>query len=112
MARLGCPLEIHTDRWINFESELFKEMCELLEIGKTRITTYRSSANGHVERYTRSIAHIIRYCIGQRQERWDYFVGIAMGAIRATVNKSTGFTIYMMILGREVMMPLNLMVWS
>ena len=75
-------------------------MCELLEIGKTRTTSYRPSANGQVERYNRSIAQIIRCCIGNRQESWDYFVGIAVGAIRATVNRSTGFTPNRMMLGR------------
>ena len=58
MARFGCPLEIHTDQGRNSESELFKEMCELLEIGKTRTTSYRPSENGQVERYNRSIAQI------------------------------------------------------
>ena len=36
-------------------------------------------------------------------------MGIAVGAIRATVNRSTGFTPNGMMLGREVMMPLDLM---
>ena len=107
VARFGCPLEIHTDQGRNFESELFKEMCELLEIGKARTTSYRPYANGQVERYNRSIAQIIRYCIGDRQESWDDFVGIAVGAIRETVNRSTGFTPNRMMLGREVMMPLQ-----
>ena len=50
----------------DFESELFKEMCELVEIGKRRTTSYRPSANGQVECYNRSIAQIIRCCIGDR----------------------------------------------
>ena len=45
-------------------------------------------------------------------ERWDDFVGISVGSIRATVNRSTGFTPNMMILGREVMMPLDLVLGS
>ena len=39
-------------------------------------------------------------------------MGIAVGAIRATVNRSTGFTPNRMMLGREVMMPLDLMLGS
>ena len=70
-------LGVHRRFIHNFESELFKEMCGLLEIGKTRSTSYRPSANGQVERYNRSIAQIIRCCIADRQERWDDFVGIA-----------------------------------
>ena len=33
VAWFGCPLEIHTDQGINFESENFKEMCKLLKLG-------------------------------------------------------------------------------
>ena len=106
MAWFGCQLEIHTDQWRNFESELFKEMCELLEIGKTRTTSYRPSANGQVERYNRSIAQIIRCCIGDRQERWDDFVGIAVGVIRATVYRSTGFTPNRMMLEGVLLGPI------
>ena len=75
VARFGCPLEIHIDRGRNFDSELFKEMCELLENSETKTTSYRPSSNSQVERYNRSITQIIRCCIGDRQERWDNFVG-------------------------------------
>ena len=54
VVRFGCPLEIHTDQGINFESELFKAMCELLEIGKTWTTSYRPSASGQQQTQTYS----------------------------------------------------------
>ena len=39
-------------------------------------------------------------------------MGIGVGAIRATVNRSTSYTPNRMMLGREVMMPLDLMLGS
>ena len=39
-------------------------------------------------------------------------MGIAVGAIRTTVNRSTGFNPNRMMLGREVMMSLDLMLGS
>ena len=92
IARFGCPLEIHTDQGRNFEGVFFKELCKIMDINKTRTTSYRPSANGQVERLNRSIAQIIRCCVHGKQEQWDEFVALAASAIRATVNRSTGFT--------------------
>ena len=47
-----------------------------------------------------------------RQERCDDFFEVAVGTINATVNRSIGFTSNRMMLGREVMMPLDLMLGS
>ena len=55
-----------------------------------------------VERYNRSIAQIIKCCIGDRQERCDDFVGIVVRAISSTVNRSTGFIPNRMMLGIAV----------
>ena len=77
-------------------------MCEFLEIGKTRTTSYQPSANDQVERYNRSITQIIKCCIGDRHD----FVGIVLEAIREIVNRSTRFAPNRMMLGREVMIVL------
>ena len=54
ISRFGCPLEIHSDQGSNFDSALFKSVCNLLEITKTHTTPYRPSANGQMERYNRT----------------------------------------------------------
>ncbi len=38
ISHYGVPLELHTDQGRNFESNLFAEMCKLLNINKTRTT--------------------------------------------------------------------------
>jgi transposase InsO family protein len=42
-ARFGYPFQIFTDQGRNFESALFKAVCDLLQIHKVRTTPYRPS---------------------------------------------------------------------
>ena len=107
--RLGCPLELHSDQGRNFESHFFKRLCDMLEIAKTRTTPYRPSANGQVERMNRTILQILRCFIRGEQTDWDLHLGTVGMAIRATVNRQTGFTPNFLMLGREVMQPIDLM---
>ena len=50
ISKFGCPLQIHTDQGRNFEGNLFTQICQLLQITKTRTTPYHPSSNGQVER--------------------------------------------------------------
>jgi hypothetical protein len=45
VCRYGTPSQIITDRGSNFESNLFREVCELLQIDKTRTTAFRPQSN-------------------------------------------------------------------
>ena len=108
IARFGTPTFIHSDRGANFESNLFQAVCTLLQIAKTRTTAYRPSANGQVERMNRIVLHVIRCFLGKNKRDWDEYLPYVGMAIRATVNRSTGFTPNMMVFGREVTMPIDI----
>ena len=107
IVRLGVPLEVHTDQGRNFEGNLFKAFCKLMETTKTRTTPYRPSANGQVERYNRTILQMMRCFLKGRQNQWDNFLPALGMALRATTNRSTGFTANMLMLGREVQLPMD-----
>ena len=109
ISRFGCPLEIHTDQGKNFDGKLFASVCELLQITKTRSTPYRPCSNGQVECYNRTLLQLIRCFLSGNQKSWDEHLQQLAGAIRSTVNRSTGFTPNMMMLGREVLLPVDLM---
>ena len=38
LSRFGCPLEIHMDQGRNFQSDLFRELCRIFDITKTKTT--------------------------------------------------------------------------
>ena len=100
-ARFGYPFQIFTDQGRNFESALFKAVCDLLKIHKARTTPYRPSANGQVERQNRSLMDAVRCFVDNSQENWDEHLSQLAGAMRSCINRSTGFTPNMLMLGRE-----------
>ncbi len=109
IARFGPPLEIHTDQGGCFTGDLFQACCSLLDVAKTRTTPYRPRSNGQVERYNRVLLPMIRSYLRGGQSGWDEHLQLLAMAIRATVNRSTGFTANMLMLGEEVRTPIDIM---
>ncbi|KAK3105395.1 hypothetical protein FSP39_024200 [Pinctada imbricata] len=108
-SRFGIPFQIFTDRGSNFESALFKQFCEILGIHKTRTTSFRPSANGQVERFNRTLMDAVRCFASRTPTKWDEYLPQLASALRSAVNRSTGYTPNMLMLGREVNMPVDLL---
>ena len=108
-CRLGYPTQIVTDQAKNFDGDLFRKMCKILGIKKSRTTAYRPSANGQAERMNRSIIAAIRCYVNKGHDDWDLFIPQIASAIRSAVNRHTGLTPNRMMLGRELNTPIDLM---
>ena len=50
IARWGCPFSIHSDQGRTYESKIFRELCRMLEIQKTRTSVRNPKGNGQSER--------------------------------------------------------------
>ena len=99
---------IHSDQGQNFVGNIFSHLCQLLEIVKTRTTPYRPCSNGQVEGYNSVILQTIRCYLKGKQKNWDQNLQQLAGAIRSTENRHTGYTPNMLMLGREVIQPIDL----
>jgi transposase InsO family protein len=67
IKRYGCPLEVHSDQGKQYESALFREMCKLLEINKTRTTPLHPRSDGMIKRMNRSINDMLSKYIKSHQ---------------------------------------------
>ena len=108
VTKFGIPNKIHSDQGRQFESELFKEMCKLLQIEKTRTTAYHPKSDGMVEMFNRTLASMISMFVDENHSDWDELLPYMTMAYRATENETTGMSPNILMLGRETTTPLDI----
>ena len=109
ICRYGVMDVLHSDQGRNFESELFKEVCDLLGIHKTRTSRFRPQSDGLVERFNRTLKSMLRAMTAQCKNEWDEHLPYVMMAYRATVQESTKSTPNLLMYGRELTLPVDIM---
>ena len=105
IARFGCPLDLHSDQGRNYDGDIFKELCRLLDVRKTRTSPRNPKCNGLTERFNRTLLRMIKAYLQGEQSNWDLHLGCLAAAYRATAQESTGLTPNLLMLGREVRLP-------
>ncbi len=65
-----------------------------------------------MERYNRTLLQLIRCYRQGNLDTWDENLQILAGALRATRNRQTGYTPNMLMLGREVLLPVDVLTGS
>ena len=108
VSRYGVPREIHTDQGTQFESQLFQELCALLGINKTRTTSFHPQSDGQSERNIKTLVKMLAIAADQKKE-WDEHLPYISMAYRATIQESTGFSPNFLMFGRELSMPIDIL---
>ena len=112
ISQWGCPLSIHSDQGRTYESEVFRQLCRMLEIRKTRTSPRNPRGNGQSERFNRTLLRTVKAYLCGEQSDWDLHLGCLAGAYRATPNESTKLTPNLLTMGREVRLPAELIFGS
>ena len=113
IARHGAPEQLHSDRASDFESRVIAELCQILNVSKTRTTAYHPQGNGQAERTNRTIKALLQAFTDEYNTReWDRALQRCLLAYRATVHRSTGHSPHCMLTGREIRLPLDLTIPS
>ncbi|KAI4905604.1 hypothetical protein NFI96_006898 [Prochilodus magdalenae] len=83
-------------------------MCELLGIEKTRTTPFRPQSDRQVEQFDGTLQKILATTAERCHWDWDLMIPLAVMAYRATKHSSSGLTPNMMLFGRELTEPIDL----
>ena len=110
ILKFGTPRIIHSDRGVQFTSAVFKQMCKLLGIHQTLNSSYHARGNGKIERMNGTIERLLAMTIRENQSDWSHKLPYVVAAYHATPHKSTGLTPNQLMFGREVVMPIDLMI--
>ena len=97
-----------TDQRRNFESDVFKEITNILRIKKTRTTPYYPQSDGMVELMNRTLKNILSKLVNERQDDWDMWLPQALLSCRSTVHSSTVFSPHLLMFGRETRLTIDL----
>ena len=100
ILRFGTPEIIQTDQGSAFDSKLFRSVCVLLGIHKTRTTPYHPQADGVVERLNRTLESMLTATVKTDQTDWDLQLPFVSAAYRSTKHATTGFSPNYLVLGR------------
>ena len=104
----GHPERILHDQGGEFNSELFAELHRLTGIRSVNTTPYHPMSNGKAERLNRTVINMLKALpeIGKRD--WKKHLPKLAFAYNSTINKSTGFSPFFLLFGRESRLPIDL----
>ncbi len=107
--RFDYPLTLHSDGGKMFESDLFKEMCSILDIQKTVTPRYRPQHNAVIERNNRTLIKMLKSVVEDNPKSWPDYLPFCMEAFNASVHSATGCTPNRLMFGCENRLPVHLM---
>ena len=110
IGRFGVPDSIHSDNGRNFESKIFSEMCQLLSVNKTRTSACHPEGNGQVENLHKTLRSMLKARVEDNPATWDEHLDFCVMAYRSSVHFSTGHNPFELMFGREMRIPLDVMV--
>lgn len=108
ICRHGAPKVLLSDRGTSFVNMIIKALCDTMKMTHVLTTAYHPQTNGLTERFNKTLCETIaKYAIENENSEWDQFVPSALFAYRTKIQKSTKFSPFFLLYGRNEETPLT-----
>lgn len=102
IASFGVPSKITSDLGRQFESQIFKELMQLLGVYHLKTTAYHPQANGMVERWHRTLKAAIK-CHATND--WTFVLPFVLLGLRTTMKEDINASPAEMLFGSQLRIP-------
>ena len=107
IMEFGWPSKIHSDLGGKFTSKLFAELHRISGIKSSKTTPYHPEGNGKAERFNRTLCGMLKTLSEESKRDWKTHLPKLSFAYNSTVHKSTGFSPFKLLFGRESTLPID-----
>ena len=107
ILKFGFPARIHHDQGKEFNNALFTRLHQLSGIKSSKTTVYHPMGDGQCERMNRTIIGMLKTLEENEKSRWNTHLAKLAFAYNSTVHKSTNFSPYYLMFGRQPRLPID-----
>jgi hypothetical protein len=104
----GLPHTLVSDRGTQFDSKLFREIMEHLQVKQAMSSAYHPQTDGQTERVNRVMQEVLRHYVNPLQTDWDVWLPAVEFAINNSVHTGTKETPFFLNYGVHPLTPLSL----
>ena len=109
VLRFGFPTKIFHDQGWEFENKLFHRLEKLSGVTRLRTTPYHPQGNGKVERFNRTLLHMLRTLPESQKHKWKDSLSKVVHAYNSSRNDATGFSPFYLLFGCSPHLSVDLM---
>ena len=107
ILQFGLPRRIHHDQGGEFQNRLFARLHQLTGIESSRTTPYHPEGDGQPERMNRTLINMLKCLEESEKKDWSKHLSKLSFAYNSMVNKSTGYSPFYLIYGRDARLPID-----
>ena len=99
--------QLHSDGASNVHGEVMKELCKRIGTVKSKSSRLHPQGDGMAEAMVKMLKNAIKKQVDTHGSDWDQYVQATAFAIRSSINNSTNCTPAELVLGDNLMRPID-----